>query len=359
MKFKALTPVNASNIQNLRLGFSAPSNIALVKYWGKFPVQIPANPSISFTLQQCKTETILEVQKLPSDAEKFSIEVLVDGKPKEDFKPKINQFFERVEPFFSFLKLYHFKIRTHNTFPHSSGIASSASGFAALASCLVRFEQMLAGHEHKALDNNKSSFIARLGSGSAARSISGPMMVWGAHKAVENSSDDYALAYDDVADVFKTYQDVILLVDKGQKQVSSTVGHDLMNDHPFAKSRFQQAQKNLLDLLDVLKKGDLKRFIEITESEALSLHAMMLSSQPYYILIKAETLKIIEAIWNFRRKSAIPVSFTLDAGANVHMLFPKAHKTKVLDFINTSLICYCQNEHYICDHVGDGVKPIS
>jgi len=112
-------------------------------------------------------------------------------------------------------------------------------------------------------------------------------------------------------------------------------------------------------LIEVLKNGDLSRFISITESEALSLHAMMMSSQPYFILMKPNTLQIIEEVWNFRTSTDIPLSFTLDAGANVHLLFPKSHKVKVLEFINTKLIGYCQNEQYICDNIGQGVMPVS
>lgn len=353
--FKPL--ITQQDLQTLQAAYSAPSNIALVKYWGKFPVQRPANPSVSFTLKHCKTETSLSLERSPSTLKDFSIEVLVDEKPKEEFRPKIYTFFERVSPYFSFLKDYHFTIKTHNTFPHSSGIASSASGFAALASCLVNLEQQLAGS--KKFDDEKASFIARLGSGSAARSIVGPMMVWGQHKDVKGSNDETAVVFDDIHDSFKDYQDVILLVDKGQKQVSSTVGHNLMNGHLFAKNRFEQAVQHLSELLPVLKSGDLEKFIEITESEALSLHAMMMCSQPYFILMKPQTLQIIENIWAFREDTKIPVSFTLDAGANVHMLFPKVHETKVLELINTKLLQYCQNEQYICDTIGVGVKPIS
>jgi diphosphomevalonate decarboxylase len=351
----ALKPLK--RIEKSAIGYSAPSNIALVKYWGKYPVQIPANPSISFTLNECKTETLLEIERSDKTLKDFSINVFVDNEINEEFKPKILSFFKRIEPYFSFLKDYHFTIKTHNTFPHSSGIASSASGFAALASCLVKFEHKLADSD--GFNLSKVSFIARLGSGSAARSINGPLMVWGKHKDIKNSNDETAVVFEDIHDIFKDYQDAILLVDKGQKQVSSTVGHDLMKNHPFAKSRFQQAENHLSEIIPVLKNGDLDSFIEITESEALSLHAMMMCSQPYYILMKPQTLQIIENIWRFRKSTSIPVSFTLDAGANVHLLFPKAHKIKVLEFINTELVGFCQNEQYICDNIGIGLKPLA
>ncbi len=347
-----------SEITSYKCGFSAPSNIALVKYWGKYPVQLPANPSISFTLNYCKTETYLSIDKSYEKLENFSVDVFVDGEPNEDFKPKIFSFFNRIEPYFNFLNDFSFKIETSNTFPHSSGIASSASGFSALAACLVKIEHVLSG-KPESFNLDKASYVARLGSGSAARSTQGPMMVWGKHAEIEGSRDDIAIKFHDIHHIFQDYQDVILLVDKGQKKVSSSVGHGLMNNHPYAKSRFEQAHHNLSKLLVALKEGNLEEFIKITENEALSLHAMMMSSNPYFILMKPNTLKIIEHIWDFREQTGIPVSFTLDAGANVHLLFPKLHVTKVLGFINTTLVEFCENEHYICDAIGEGLAPLS
>jgi len=355
--FEPLEIINS--LSSCNTAYSSPSNIALIKYWGKHPVQLPANPSVSFTLDKCKTETRLKAEKTSGTLDYFDIEVVVDGKANEDFKPKIIHFFKRIEPYFNFLKDYRFKIETSNTFPHSSGIASSASGFSALAACLIKTEQKLAGDESHKLNLNKVSFISRLGSGSAARSVQGPLMVWGKHNDICGSQDEIAIKYDHIHPVFHDYQDVILLVDKGQKKVSSTVGHGLMNNHPFANARFKQAHDNMSALLIALSEGNLDDFIKITENEALSLHAMMMSSNPYFILMKPNTLHIIEHLWDFREKTGIPVSFTLDAGANVHVLFPNVHVTKVLELINTKLIRFCQNEHYICDNIGDGLKALS
>ena len=124
--------------ENGAVAYSAPSNIALVKYWGKKAHQIPANPSISFTLNNCKTSTSLKFKKKTTQG--FSFEVFLEGILEEDFKPKIEQFFKRIEIYLPFLSAYHFVIETSNTFPHSSGIASSASGMSALALCLVQIE---------------------------------------------------------------------------------------------------------------------------------------------------------------------------------------------------------------------------
>ena len=132
-----------------------------------------------------------------------------------------------------------------------------------------------------------------------------------------------------------------------------------MYNHPFSKERFSQANKNLKDTISILEKGDLNNFISVTESEALTLHAMMMTSNPYFILMKEGTLSVIEKVWEFRKSSDIPLSFTLDAGANVHLLYPEKYKQTVLNFIEKELIVYCENQQYICDEVGSGANIIN
>ncbi len=346
--------------------WQSPSNIALVKYWGKYGEQLPKNPSISFTLNNCKTITELKYSKKEIPSNTFDFDVYFEGKISQDFKPKIEIFFARIEKYIPFLKDYQFEIHTSNTFPHSSGIASSASGMSALACCLVDMEsKMLTDNvspsavEGSLLEDNfqlkKSSFLARLGSGSACRSIEGDMVVWGEHKEIEGSSNLLGIKYPyRVHDIFKNYQDTILLVDKGEKQVSSTVGHNLMLGHPFAETRFKQANENLSKLIPVLETGNFSEFIKIVESEALTLHAMMMCSMPYFILMKPNTLEIINKIWSFRTKTKSNICFTLDAGANVHVLYPENEKETVLEFIKNELVTYCQNGQYICDQIGFG-----
>ena len=345
-----LTSDYQNKIEKGKVAWQSPSNIALVKYWGKRENQIPENPSISFTLDACKTITTLTFVEKEHKDDTFSFDLYFEGELKDDFKPKINTFFERIEKYLPFLKQYHFKIETSNTFPHSSGIASSASGMSALALCLMSLEKLF---------NKKASFLSRLGSGSACRSIEGDLIVWGKHEDIENSSNLFGIKYPYyVHDNFKNYQDTILLVDKGEKQVSSTIGHGLMHGHPFAGNRFKQANENLSKLIEVLKSGDLKAFIEIMEREALTLHSMMMTSLPYFILMKPNTLEIINRIWKFREETELHIGFTLDAGANVHVLYPENEADKIFEFIKNELVVYCQNGNYICDRIGFGAKKI-
>lgn len=338
---------------------SAPSNIALVKYWGKKENQIPANASVSFTLKNCKTITSVSFSKKVK-SENFSFNFLFEGKPKESFRPKIATFLERIADYMPFLYEYHLEIDSKNTFPHSSGIASSASGMAALALNLMCFEKMLQPTIKEEYFYKKASFLARLGSGSACRSLKGSVVAWGEHPSIFESSNLYGVAVSEkIHPIFANFQDTILLVDKGEKQVSSTVGHNLMHQHPFSARRFEQAEENLSKLLAVFASGNLEEFIEIVESEALTLHAMMMTSLPYFILMKPATLEIINAIWIFRKTTKIPVCFTLDAGANVHVLYPENVKEAVMQFIKDELVGFCQKEQYICDAIGLGSEIIS
>lgn len=339
------------------VSWESPSNIALVKYWGKYGEQLPKNTSLSFTLSKCKTTTTLRYTK--KETEDFSFKVFLDGKESLDFRPKIKTFLERIEPYLPFLRSYDFVIETSNSFPHSSGIASSASGMSALALCLLSIERKVFPEMSRAYFNEKASFLSRLGSGSAARSIEGPMMVWGEHSQINNSSNWFASSYNGkVNPVFQTYQDTVLLVDIGQKKVSSTVGHNLMHGHPYAEARFEQAQGNIVKLQKILETGDLDGFIALVESEALTLHAMMLCSMPYYILMSPNTLKIIEEIWEYRETTNSKLCFTLDAGANVHLLYPESEKEAVLELIKEKLFVYCQKGQYICDTIGLGAKEL-
>ncbi len=377
---------DASKLTEGSVTWKTPSNIALVKYWGKQDPQIPKNTSISFTLDACFTLTTLEYRKrserqpelvsgshhemqkqVQHDGSKatersrsFNFEIYFEGEKKDDFKPKINKFFERIAQYVPFLNEYDFVIKSRNSFPHSSGIASSASGMSALALCIVSIEKQLNPEMKDEYFNKKASFLARLGSGSACRSIEGELIVWGNHSIIEGSSNLFGVKFPyKIHKNFKNYHDTILLVDEGEKKVSSTVGHKLMHNHPFAKQRFSQANDNISKITETLQNGDLKQFIAIVESEALSLHAMMMTSNPYFILMKPNTLKIINKIWEFRAKTNSNICFTLDAGANVHILFPENEKESVNNFIINELIQFCQENHYICDRIGFGAKQLS
>ncbi len=330
--------------------WQAPSNIALVKYWGKHENQIPCNPSVSFTLSECHTKTSIAFKSSPQ----FSFDFSYDGQAAPSFNKKIQQFFNHISPYCQYLSKLKLQINSVNTFPHSSGIASSASAMAALALCVMEIEKQLEPNVSDTYFFQKASFLARLGSGSACRSIKGPVVVWGSHGSYSDLFGTPLIS--SLHPIFEDYHDTILLIDRGQKTVSSTAGHQLMNGHPFASKRFAQATKNLDHIISILKTGDLKAFVELVELEALTLHAMMMTSSPAYLLMKPATLEAITKVQAFRQKTNIPVCFTLDAGANVHVLYPNENATLVHQFIQTELASLCDQGCYIHDKLGKGAK---
>lgn len=342
-------------IQEYNSRWQAPSNIALVKYWGKTAPQLPKNASLSFTLSHAVTQTEVSFKRLDNPSEHPRFSIFFEGKESLNFRPKLELFFERILPYQPFLAHYELLIYSRNTFPHSSGIASSASSMAALSACLVDFETHITSMSEDD-KQAKISFLARLGSGSASRSVVGPVMAWGEHEKIASSSNLLAVKVSDIHPVFSTFCDTILLIDKGQKQVSSTLGHKLMENHPYAEQRFKQAHLHLTQLLPILAQGNVEAFISIVEKEALHLHAMMMTSDPYFILMHPRTLQVIESIWKFRENTGIPVCFTLDAGANVHVLYPNNVATKVMSFIESELLKYCENHQCVHDVVGTGIK---
>ena len=355
-QFVPLTDGN--EIPSFQTIWSAPSNIALVKYWGKKELQIPCNPSVSFTLDHCRTTSSVRFEKLIDKQDHVSLAIQYDGKPAPFFEPKVKTFIDRILPYAPYLKDYHLQIDTVNSFPHSSGIASSASAMAALAAAIMDLEKQIYPSLNAEDQIRKCSFLARLGSGSASRSMEGPLVLWGEHTATPGSSDLFGVRWTKAADVFKTYRDTILLVDKGQKEVSSTVGHNLMHNHPFAENRFAQAKANYQALLTILEKGDLNGFADLVEREALSLHAMMLTSSPSYILMHPSTIQIIKAVRRYNKITGLHLSFTLDAGANVHLLYPEHEAEKIDQFIVSDLRKYCQDNELIFDQVGTGLKKV-
>ena len=337
-----------------KVGWACPSNIALVKYWGKKGKQLPQNPSISFTLSECSSETFVEFEK----AGKFGFQFFFEGKENPAFGTKIEKFLLENQAFFPFINQLNLKVESRNTFPHSSGIASSASSMSAFVMGLMEIENRLVGTSE--IDLQKASYFSRLASGSAARSVFPKMALWGATDCYQGSSDEYAVSLEnDIHPVFKTFHDSILIVSSETKSVSSRAGHALMDGNPYAPARYAQANENIKNLLAALKVGDLHTFINITESEALQLHALMMCSNPSFILMKPNTIHIIEAVRNFRNETQIPLCFTLDAGPNVHLLYPETEAEKVEAFIKNKLVTYCNQGRWIADRVGDGPQKLA
>lgn len=337
----------------LQSAWSAPSNIALVKYWGKKAgLQLPANPSVSLTLSNCVTKAKVTLESKSS----HRVTVLFEGKEKPEFLPKIEKFLLNVSDELSFLSDYSIKLESSNTFPHSSGIASSASSMAAISLCLVSLENEVLGKNQDQIDFKRISSIARVGSGSACRSLFPGAASWGEHGGI--GSDLYAHQLE-LNKSLNTIQNKIMIVDGGVKKVSSTVGHGLMNNHQYSLSRYDQAVTNWQQSLKYLENGNWDKLGPIIEEEALALHAMMMTSRPSFLLMEPNSIAAINFVQSFRKSSGVPLFFTLDAGPNLHLLYPVQYKREVEKFFEDSLKQLCHNEQYIDDHVGSGPKKLN
>ncbi len=335
-----------------KVGWRCPSNIAIVKYWGKTGVQIPRNASFSFTLSNAHTETYISYIKQPND--KISLDFRFEGKENQAFADKIRSYFNKIATHIPILKDFHFHIESRNSFPHSSGIASSASAMGALALCVCSIEAEIFGISHDEELRQKASHLARLGSGSASRSIIPYFSTWGVNPSINNSSDLHATQTEGLHSIYKTFHDDILIVSAKEKSVSSTAGHALMNDNIFATARYTQANNRVKDLLKIMKTDDVHAFGKIAEDEAMTLHALMMCSDPSYILIEPGTLGMIKEIRSFRKKTKLPIYFTLDAGPNIHLLYPDSVKEDADILIENRLLQYTDNNVVIKDMVGNG-----
>lgn len=343
----------------VQVSWQSPSNIALVKYWGKTGQQLPLNPSLSMTLSEAYTETKLTA--LPRESEgQVELEFWFEGLPHASFGNRMTKFLETVTGIFPWLQQVNLKLETHNTFPHSAGIASSASAFSALALCLCSLDALLCGI---LLDEDefrfKASYVARLGSGSACRSVYPGFTVWGAARAVPGFSDLAAVPVAEVHPDFKSLNDTIIIVSRNEKPVSSSDGHKRMKGHPFAEARIKQAVNNTAELLEAIKTGDKQTFIRIVENEAFTLHALMMTSADGFMLMQAETVRIISRIQELRKETGLDICFTLDAGPNIHLLYFADQGEQVKKLIVEDILKNNKQNMKIDDYCGSGPVKIA
>jgi len=300
----------------------APSNLAFVKYWGKknSTLRIPTNNSISMNLSNAKTIT-----SVAFDPELAEDQVILKGSsqvPGHSYMARVSQHLDRVREMAG--ESTRALVTTENTFPESVGIASSASGLAALS---VAAASAL-GLE---LSEKELSILARLGSGSACRSIPAGFVEW---VAGSDSESSYArqIAPPDHWDISV----VTVIVTKESKKISSTLGHKLALASPFFNARLDTLAERLNKVRRAILEKDFEIFGREIENEAISLHMIAMTS-PYesptwqsgaYYWVP-ETLELILAVQEWRAKG-LETYFTLDAGPTVHLLCRKAEEAQVV-----------------------------
>jgi len=286
----------------------APSNIAFIKYWGNLDqeLRLPYNASLSMTLDACTTTTTVAFEAgLEGDV------VDVDGRALDATgTARVTAQLDRVRALSGIAQ--HARVTSANAFPMGTGIASSASAFAALTLAATR----AAGLD---LAERELSALARCGSGSAARSVPGGFVLWHAAPTHEGSFAE-SLAPPEHWDL----RDIVAVVSRAHKAVGSTSGHELATTSPFFAPRLFGLHARLDAVRNAVLARDLAALGPLVEAEALELHAVAMTSQPPLRYWAPATIALLDCVVRWRA-DGLPAYFTLDAGPNVHLLCEGAH----------------------------------
>ncbi|PLX14760.1 MAG: diphosphomevalonate decarboxylase [Salinivirgaceae bacterium] len=355
--FQNITVNSNKSEMNGTVEWRSPSNIALIKYWGKSGDQIPMNPSISMTLKYAFTQTEIEWSPRENSNEKVFDFYLSGDKVSSGFESKVKALIGRFALKYPVLNKLFFTIKSLNTFPHSTGIASSASGMSALALALLSVVKETSDFGGNYDDFTKeASYFSRLGSGSACRSLYGPYAIWGSGTS-GIGNDEYAVPFHPHNDFLRIF-DSILIFSKKPKKVGSTLGHSLMNDHPYRNGRIEQVHKNMERLLPAMEQGDFDTWQQVVENEAMSLHGLMMASSTPVMLLAPETIRFLNDLEDFRTGKGLKVAYTIDAGPNVHLLYALEHREIIQDFISNWVMDSKLNMDVIDDETGMGPKQL-
>jgi diphosphomevalonate decarboxylase len=323
----------------------APSNIAFVKYWGARDLEraIPNDPSISMTLASCRSLCTVDFrQDEAGDDEVWLVDD--DGsRRRPDAK-----FSERAIRHLSTLRRLagargRFVVGTRNTFPSAAGIASSASGFAALTVA------GLAALGRDRVEPRELSSLARLsGSGSAARSVLGGYVEW-----PRGESDDECFAFQLAPAAHWDLRDVVVVVESEAKKVASRDGHALADTSPHYARRRELLPERLAIVREAIRDRDLERMGPVIEEEGIELHLIAMSSRPPVYYWSAATMDVLASVRELRAAGTSAWS-TMDAGANVHVICAGADEPRVAAALET----VPGVKRLIRDRVGDGPRRL-
>ena len=283
----------------------APANIALCKYWGKrhAPLNLPVNSSLSISLGELGTHTVI---RPCSGADQIRLNGLPEP-PDSGFAQRISAFLDLFRPL---LDRTGFAVSTENTIPTAAGLASSASGFAALVLAL----DDLAGW---GLDRRHLSMLARLGSGSAARSLFEGFVEWHAGSKADGT-DSFAERIDNEWPEFRIG---ILELTSAPKPVGSRDGMNrTVETSPLYAAWPQQAARDLESIRAALQAHDFARLGRTAECNALTMHATMLAAWPPLLYLQPQTIEQIHKVQRVRDEG-LEVYLTIDAGPNIKLLF--------------------------------------
>lgn len=292
-------------------------NIALIKYWGNRDdeLRIPSNSSISFNLDSLETRTRVEFEPTLS-ADQLSI----------NSEAQSGQVLQRVIDQLDLVRSmagipYSARVTSTNNFPMGTGIASSASAFAALAGAASR----AAGLE---LNVKSLSMLARRGSGSAARSIPAGFVLLRTGKSNE---DAYAESF--AGPEHWNLMDCICVISRKHKPTGSTQGHQLADTSPLQAARVADTSRRIRICREAILNKDFETMAEMAEADSNMMHAVMMTSQPQLLYWEPATIEIMHAVRRWRSEG-LPAFYTIDAGPNVHIITLEDYRSQVIEKIN-------------------------
>jgi diphosphomevalonate decarboxylase len=289
---------------------SAPSNIALIKYMGKTQTQgnVPTNTSLSYTLDHLRT--FVRITETPgASADTWAP---LTG-PEYQSMALSDKGRGRFLAHFQFLKTQwgvhgHFLVESANTFPADCGLASSASSFAALTLAAAQMFQKI--HPHGWGEDLKVlSGLSRQGSGSSCRSLFTPWALW---------EKDFA---EPVVIPYGHFLHQVILVEAGKKEVSSSEAHKLVAQSSLFPGRVERAEKRLRELRAAFAAKNWRQAFEVTWAEFWDMHALFATCAPPFMYMTSGSQKVLEDLLAFWKTQNDGPLVTMDAGANVHLLW--------------------------------------
>jgi diphosphomevalonate decarboxylase len=292
----------------------AHSNIAFIKYWGNIDhkLRLPANPSISMNLSDLYTTTRVEwSESSTADSLKINNEL-----SDEKALARVSQHLHRVR---KRLDINMFaNVESANNFPMGTGIASSASSFAALTLAAVNAAK-------ETLSERELSTIARCGSGSASRSIPSGYVEWHYGETHESS---YAETF--VESDHWNLVDVIAIISREHKKTGSFAGHATADSSVLQTARVKSADLRLKIVKESIQKRDFANFADVVEEDSNVMHSVMMTSRPPLFYWQPLSIEIMTSIREWREREGIQVCYTLDAGPNIHCICVRSDAKKVI-----------------------------
>lgn len=304
----------------------APASIALIKYWGRKDevLRLPKNGSISINASNLLTTTTVEFSpSLKNDS------VIIDGKEVAKEVARVIKHLDRIR---KIAKISDgAKVVSQNSFPSSTGLSSSSSGFAALTVAGVK----AAGLN---LSEKELSILARQGSGSACRSIPDGFVEW-----LDGNTSETSYAVSLYPPKHWDVIDIVAIVSTEKKDVSSAEGHGSAESSPFYELRQERLPKKIVALKEILAKRNFQSFGELVEAEAVEFHAITMTSQPSLLYLIPNSLRLMKQVRQWRAEG-LPVYFNINTGQDVHVICEKKdakavqEKLKGLDFVREVIV---------------------